>query len=160
MGAAFGAEFDVEPGDLNTPSIGVPPRVVSAAVSAAVDTWAHGRASAPSFDADVATAREAFAALVGVPTRSVTIGGGVSPLIGTVAASLPAGTRVLTAEREFTSVTFPFAAHGHEVVECALGCLAERAVDGAGYDVVAASVVASADGSLADLEALRTIADR
>lgn len=156
MRTAFGAEFDVDPGYLNTPSIGVPTRAVSAAVSAAVDTWAHGRAAPADFDADVATAREAFAALVGARPGSVAVGGGVSPLMGTVAASLPAGTRVLTAEREFTSLTFPFAAQGHDVVECPLDELAGRAAD---HDVVAVSVVASADGALADLAALRAVTD-
>ena len=98
------------------------------------------------------TARAAFAGLVGCPASSVAIGSTVSGLLGLVAASLPPGSRVLTAEREFTSVSFPFAACGHEVLEVPLPEVPERA---AGVDVVAVSVVASADGAVVDLDALR-----
>jgi selenocysteine lyase/cysteine desulfurase len=149
---AFGTTFDVEGVYLNTPSIGVPPRPVVDAVSATVAAWGRAETSAPGFDGAVATARQAFAQLVGVPETSVTIGSAVSGLLGLVAASLPAGTRVLTAEREFTSVSFPFAAAGHEVVEVPLAEVPHRAVDA---DVVAVSVVASADGAVVDLAALR-----
>jgi selenocysteine lyase/cysteine desulfurase len=72
-----------------------------------------------------------------------------------VAASLPGGTRVLVARGEFTSVSFPFAAQvgrGVTVVETDLERLPEQA---AGYDVVAVSVVQSADGRMVDLEPLR-----
>jgi hypothetical protein len=39
------------------------------------------------------------------------VGGSVSALVGLVAAAVPDGARVLVAEGEFTSVSFPFAAH-------------------------------------------------
>lgn len=145
-------EFDVGPGYVNTPSIGVPPRTVVDAVRASVEAWATGCAAAPEFDAAVETARSAFASLVGVSVGSVAIGDVVSSMLGRVAASLPPGTRVLTAAREFTSVSFPFAAQGHEVVETDLAALPDQA---ASFDVVAVSVVASADGALVDLDALR-----
>jgi selenocysteine lyase/cysteine desulfurase len=150
--AAFGTVFDVEGVYLNTPSIGVPPRPVVDAVAAGVAAWGRAETSAPAFDDAVATARRAFAALVGVPEASVALGTVVSPMVGLVAAALPARSRVVTAQREFTSVTFPFAAAGHEVVEAPLAALPERA---RGADVVAVSVVASADGALVDLAALR-----
>lgn len=153
---AFGTEFDVEPGYLNTPSVGVPPRHVVDAVRDVVDRWAAGATSASEFDAPVERARDGFAALAGVPATAVAIGDVVSSLLGRVAASLPAGTRVLTADREFTSVSFPFAAQGHAVDEAPLAQLPERA---RGYDVVACSVVASADGAVADLDGLRAAAD-
>jgi selenocysteine lyase/cysteine desulfurase len=149
---AFGTTFAVDGVYLNTPSIGVPPQPVVEAVGAAVAAWGRAESSPPEFDVAVATARAAFAELAGVPAPSVTIGTTVSGLLGLVAASLPPGARVLTAEREFTSVTFPFAAAGHEVVEVPLAALPER-VDGA--DVVAVSVVQSVDGAQVDLAALR-----
>ncbi|GAA4777823.1 aminotransferase class V-fold PLP-dependent enzyme [Actinomycetospora chlora] len=152
MRSAFGTTFAVDGVYLNTPSIGVPPAPVVDAVADAVTGWGRGAAEPPEFDAHVATGREAFASLVGVPASSVVLGSAVSGLLGLVAASLPAGARVLTAEREFTSVTFPFAAAGHDVGEVPLEELPERA---AGADVVAVSVVASADGALLDLAALR-----
>src|SRR6185503_19569345 len=75
--------------------------------------------------------------------------------VGLIAAALPTGARVLVAEGEFTSVSFPFAAQavrGVSVVECPLEALGERAPE---FDQVAVSVVQSADGRTVDLDALR-----
>ncbi|MEJ2869230.1 aminotransferase class V-fold PLP-dependent enzyme [Actinomycetospora sp. OC33-EN08] len=153
MITAFGAEFDVGPGYLNSPSVGVPPRHVVEAVRTWVDDWAAGGISAPAMDEPVDLSRAAFAALTGVPTTSVAVGSVVSGLLAPVAASFRPGTRVLTAAQEFTSVSFPFAAAGHEVTEAPVAEVAERADD---HDVVAVSVAQSADGALVDLEGLRT----
>ncbi|MDD7937108.1 aminotransferase class V-fold PLP-dependent enzyme [Actinomycetospora lutea] len=152
MRHAFGTTFDVDGVYLNTPSIGVPPRPVVDAVSAAVTAWGRAETSPPQFDGAVAAARAAFGQLTGFPVSSVALGTTVSGLLGLVAASLPPGARVLTADREFTSVTFPFVSAGHEVMEMDIDELPERT---GAADVVAVSVVASADGALVDLEALR-----
>jgi selenocysteine lyase/cysteine desulfurase len=150
--SAFGASFDVEPGYLNTASVGVPPRHVVDAVRGWVDDWAHGGVSAVAMDAPVDASRSAFAQLTGFSTADVAIGASVSGLLGPVAAAFPPGTRVLTAEREFTSVSWPFAACGHVVDEAPLDEVRARAGD---YDVVTVSVAQSADGALVDIEALR-----
>ncbi|MDT7708789.1 MAG: hypothetical protein QOG20_4396, partial [Pseudonocardiales bacterium] len=98
-------------------------------------------------------ARAAFGRLVGFPADRVAIGATVSGLLGIVAASLPPGARVLVARGDFTSVTWPFAAaRGLSVDEVELDELGTRAGE---YDVVAVSVVQSADGRVADLAALR-----
>lgn len=155
MRSAFGRDFELAGTYLNTPSIGIPPVVVADAVAEAVRDWQRGGTQPQDFDASVATAREAFAALIGVPVGSVAIGGSVSALLGLVAAAVPDGSRVLTATGEFTSLTFPFAAHGDRGVtvdEVALDELPDRAGD---HDVVAVSVVQSADGRVVDLERLR-----
>jgi len=152
---AFGQEFDVPDGYLNTASIGVPPSGAADALAAAVDDWRRGAARPPDFDPPVSAGRAAFAELVGVPEERVAIGASVSALVGLIAAALPAGARVLVAEGEFTSVSFPFAAQavrGVSVVECPLEELGERAPE---FDLVAVSVVQSADGRLVDLDALR-----
>ena len=152
MRSAFGGEFDVPHGYLNTASIGIPPKAVADAVGEAVRRWASGADLPPSFDAAVATGREAFGRLVGVPTERVAIGTSVSQLVAIVAASLPEGSRVLTVRGEFTSLTFPFAARGHVVTEVG----PDELVDAAnGHDLVAVSVVQSADGRVADLDGLR-----
>ncbi|MCD2195549.1 aminotransferase class V-fold PLP-dependent enzyme [Actinomycetospora endophytica] len=153
--AAFGASFDVEPGYLNTASVGIPPRHVVEAVRGWVDDWAHGGISAVAMDAPVDATRAAFAELTGFGPDDVAVGASVSGLLGPIAAAFPPGTRVLTAEREFTSVSWPFAACGHVVDEVPLGEVPARAGE---YDVVAVSVAQSADGALVDLEALRTSA--
>ncbi|MFD9740207.1 aminotransferase class V-fold PLP-dependent enzyme [Umezawaea sp. NPDC059074] len=152
MRTAFGGEFDVPLGYFNSPSIGIPPKAVADAVGEAVRRWASGADQPPVFDASVATAREAFGRLVGMPVEQVAIGTSVSQLVAVVAASLPRGSRVLVARGEFTSLTFPFAALGHTVTEVELDELASAAD---GHDLVAVSVVQSADGRIADLDGLR-----
>jgi selenocysteine lyase/cysteine desulfurase len=152
---AFGQQFDVPDGYLNTASIGVPPVSAADAVAAAVADWRRGAGRPADFDPAVAAGRAAFADLVGVAVDRVAIGGSVSPLVGLVAAVVPDGARVLVAAGEFTSVSFPFAAQAHRrvtVVECPLETLGERASE---FDVVAVSAVQSADGRLVDLDALR-----
>ena len=155
MRTAFGRDFDVPDGYLNTASIGVPPSCAADALATVVDDWRRGAARPPDFDPAVTAGRTAFAELVGVPVDRVAIGASVSALVGLIAAALPAGARVLVAEAEFTSVSFPFAAQGVRgvsVVECPLEELGERAP---GFDLVAVSVVQSADGRTVDLDALR-----
>ena len=152
MRTAFGLEFDVPDGYLNTASIGVPPTPVADAVEAVVHGWRRGAAVPTDFDDPVEGARVAFAGLIGVPVERVAIGATVSTLVGLLAASLPAGTRVLVAKGEFTSVSWPFAAAGATITEVPLAEIGEHA---AGFDVVAVSTVQSADGAVADLAALR-----
>ncbi|WP_156753782.1 aminotransferase class V-fold PLP-dependent enzyme [Actinokineospora pegani] len=151
MRAAFGEDFDVPPGYLNTASVGIPPARVADTVDTAVRRWRTGAATPPEFDAPVEVARAAWARLVGVDVGSVAIGAAVAHLVSQVAAGVPDGTRVLTARNEFTSLTFPFAARGLEVVEVDLDDLVDRAPD---FDLVAVSVVQSADGRVVDLDGL------
>lgn len=152
---AFGMTFECPPGYLDTPSIGVPPRRAADALAAAVREWRIGAARPADFDAPVEVARSAFAAICGVDTVSVAIGGSVSALVGLVAGSVPDGARVLTASGEFTSVSFPFAvqaSRGVVIDEVSVGLIPERAPD---YDIVAVSAVQSRDGTLLDLARLR-----
>jgi selenocysteine lyase/cysteine desulfurase len=151
----FGARFDVPTGYLNTASIGVPSVAVADAVAEAITGWRTGAARPPQYDRYVTGARIAWAALTGTAPEHVASGASVSQLVGLVAASMPDGTRVVTVGNEFTSVTFPFAAQekrGVTVTEVPPERLAEAA---AGADLVAVSVVQSADGAVADLDALR-----
>ncbi|MGH3763263.1 aminotransferase [Actinophytocola sp.] len=152
MRIAFGQKFDVPLGYLNTASIGVPPAAAADALAGAVDRWRRGVARPPDFDEDVATARAGWGRLVGIDTAHVATGASVSQLVGLVAASLPRTTRVLTVGGEFTSVTFPFAAQGMPVTEVPPGELLSHVDD---HDLVAVSVVQSADGSVVDLDGLR-----
>ncbi|GAA4554120.1 aminotransferase class V-fold PLP-dependent enzyme [Amycolatopsis samaneae] len=156
---AFGAEFAVPPGYLNTPSIGVPSAAVADAVAEVVEKWRRGETRPNDFDAIVDRSRAGFARLAGVPADRVTIGASASQLVGNVAAGLADGARVLVAEGDFTSVTFPFAAHadrGVTVTEVPPERLADRVE---GHDLVAVSLVQSIDGSVADLTGLRAAAE-
>jgi selenocysteine lyase/cysteine desulfurase len=154
----FGEEFDVPDGYLNTASIGIPSVSAADAVVDAVTGWRTGAGRPGEYDEPVTRARKAFADLVGVGADRVTIGHAASALFGLVAAALPAGTRVLVAAGEFTSVTWPFAAQaarGVTVTEVELGQVGLRAAE---FDLVAVSTVQSADGRLVDLDALRAAA--
>ncbi|MEU4672031.1 aminotransferase class V-fold PLP-dependent enzyme [Amycolatopsis sp. NPDC023774] len=154
---AFGAEFAVPAGYLNTPSIGIPPEPVAGAVAAAVQRWRVGADLPGGFDEAVARSRRAFARLAGVAADRVAIGASVSQLIANVALGLPDGARVLTAAGDFTSVTFPFAARPDlEVTERPPAELAEHV---GGHDLVAVSLVQSADGTVLDTESLHEAAE-
>src|SRR4051812_12776585 len=68
------ADFDLEPGYLNTASIGVPPRVAVEALQSEIGLWAAGQRQAPDYDEPVQLAREAFARLTRVDSQDVAIG--------------------------------------------------------------------------------------
>ncbi|GAA0902138.1 aminotransferase class V-fold PLP-dependent enzyme [Pseudonocardia zijingensis] len=155
MRQSFGERFDVPDGYLNTASIGIPSASAGEAVAAAVAGWRSGAGRAGEYDEYVERARAGFAALVGLGADRVATGPAVSALVGLVAAALPAGARVLVAGGEFTSVTWPFAAQadrGVTVTEVDLAQVGPRAAE---FDLVAVSVVQSADGRLVDLDGLR-----
>ncbi|WP_158892397.1 aminotransferase class V-fold PLP-dependent enzyme [Amycolatopsis anabasis] len=159
MRTAFGADFDVPDGYLNTPSIGIPSTEIADAVAEAVGRWRTGADRPGDFDEVVETSRAAFGRLIGVPGDRVAIGATASQLVALVASGLPDGARVLVARREFTSVSFPFAAQAHRgitVTEVDLPALPSRVAE---HDLVAVSVVQSADGARVDLDALRAAAE-
>lgn len=159
--AAARAEFDPKVVYLNTASLGLPPRRSLDALQEALGAWRSGEASPPEYDAPLRAAREAYAALVGVDPATVAVGSQVSVFAGLVAAALPDDSEVLTAAGEFTSVVFPFlaqAARGVTVREVPLSGLADAVT--ARTALVAVSAVQSADGRLADLDALAEAAGR
>ena len=155
MRQGFGAEFDLDTTYLNTAAVGVPPQHVADAVRRSVEEWFSGTLSAEDFDEPIETARNAFAELVGVGADSVALGTSTSQLLGGVAASLPDDTRVVVPEGDFTSVSYPFATHAARGVRVDEVPLEDIPSAARGADVVASSVVQSADGRILDLDALR-----
>lgn len=146
---------------LDTPTYGLPPYSVVAAMRSGIERWQRGIATTDEYDHAVARSRALFAALVGVTPADVAVANQVSVLVGTVAASLPDGSRVLIAEGDFTSLVYPLLAQQHRgvVVDTVpLDDLAE-AIDG-DTDAVAFSLVQSSDGRIADLNAIVAAADR
>jgi selenocysteine lyase/cysteine desulfurase len=88
------------------------------------------------------------------------VGGQVSVFAGLIAASLPAGSEVLTAAGDFTSILFPFhaqAARGVSVREAPLEHIADAVTRST--TLVAVSAVQSASGRIADLDALAAACD-
>lgn len=133
----------------------MPPRPAWEALRAAEEDWRHGRGDFEEWQRAVGPARAAFARLVGADVADVAVGPQVSPFTGLVAASLPPGARVVCVREDFTSVLFPLLAQEARGVrvECvALDALAE-AIDGR-TALAAFSLVQSADGRLADAEAI------
>ena len=141
---------------LDTASIGLPPRRVVDAVRADLERWAAGEARAPSYDAPVDAARASYARLMEVPVERVAIGSQVSAMAGLIAGALGPRARVLCAEEDFTSVLFPFLVRDLDVVLVPLAEIAE-AIDSA-TTLVALSAVQSADGRVADLDAVAAAA--
>ena len=153
-------EFESDVVYLNSASLGLPPRRALTALAEAVDQWRVGRSSPPDFDVPVDAARRSYADLVHVPASWVAVGSQASAFAGLVAAALPDRAEVLTATGEFTSIVFPFlaqAGRGVRVREVPLEQLADQVT--ATTALVAVSAVQSADGRLADLDALTQAAE-
>lgn len=147
--------FDPEPGWLDTASYGLPPWPAWDALQEALADWRVGRGSWRAWSDATVRARDAFARLVGADVADVTTGSQVSQLLGMVAASLPDGARVVAPEEEFTSNLFPWLvqeARGVEVRTVAAAQLANEVRPDT--DVVAFSLVQSATGAVADIDAV------
>ncbi|MFG2952852.1 aminotransferase class V-fold PLP-dependent enzyme [Streptomyces sp. NPDC048291] len=150
------AEFAPQTTYLNTASNSLLPARTVAALHEAALLRAEGRALTSLYE-DVEACRAAYARLAGVPATRVAAGSSVAAHSGVIAASLPAGAEVLTAEDDFTSVLNPFHVRGDLKVRAVP---LERLAESVRPDtaLVAVSAVQSADGRLADLPALREAA--
>lgn len=150
------AEFAPKNTFLNTASNALLPARAVRALADAARLRAEGGALDPLF-ADVEACRAAYARLAGVPAERVAAGATVALFSSLVAASLPSGAEVLTAEDDFTSVLNPFHARGDLKVRAVP---LERIADAVrpGTALVAVSAAQSADGRIADLAALREAA--
>jgi selenocysteine lyase/cysteine desulfurase len=144
-------------GYLDTATYGLPPQSVVRAVEGAVANWRQGADWWP-WEQEAERCRVLFAGLVGAASEQVAITTSVSVSAGVVAAGLPAGRgdNVVVHEDDFASNLFPWAGlerRGVEVRALPLDRLAE------GIDertaLVAVSAVQSADGRVADLDALK-----
>ncbi|MFF3912804.1 aminotransferase class V-fold PLP-dependent enzyme [Streptomyces sp. NPDC001852] len=150
------AEFTPKSTYLNTAGNGLLPARTVAALHEAALLRAEGRPLTPLYE-DVEACRAAYARLAGVPATRVAAGASVAAHTGVIAASLPAGAEVLTAEDDFTSVMNPFHVRGDlKVRTVPLDRIAESVRPGTA--LVAVSAAQSADGRIADLAALREAA--
>jgi selenocysteine lyase/cysteine desulfurase len=140
---------------LDTASYGLPPRPAWEALQTAAAGWRVGEPWEPWLES-VDRARASFGELTRVSPERVATGASAAELMGLVAAALPPRSRVVTYERDFTSLLFPFLAHGHELVSVRLDRVAD-AVD-AETAAVAVSAVQSSSGAVADLDAIEAAA--
>lgn len=149
--------FDLAPGYLDTATMGVPPRLARAALEREIGAWARGEASAAAYDEWVDRARAAFARMLGVEATSVAVGPQVSPFMADVAAGLRSGEEVVAYREDFTSLLFPLLVR--EDLRVRLVDLDELAdAVSPRTAVVAVSAVQSADGAVADLDAIAAAA--
>jgi selenocysteine lyase/cysteine desulfurase len=109
------------------------------------------------WDRAVGESRAAWAGLHGAQAGDVAVAGQISAFTGLIALALDRGARVVAAERDFTSVIWPFLVAGARVDLVPLEQVAE-AVDGS-TAVVAVSAVQSIDGRVADLDAICAAAE-
>jgi selenocysteine lyase/cysteine desulfurase len=141
--------WDPMPGWLNTASYGLPPRPAYEALHRALEDWRAGRTPWEVWNESTEVARASFGRLAGVPVDDVCVGSTVSQMLAPIGASLPAGTRVLVPEVEFTSNLFPWLVAPQLATRTvALDGLAD-AIDER-TDLVAVSLVQSADGTVLD----------
>ncbi|MGW4083220.1 aminotransferase class V-fold PLP-dependent enzyme [Streptomyces sp. NPDC004822] len=150
------AEFAPKNVYLNTASNGLLPARTVAALDRAARMRADGVALGSLYE-DVEAVRASFARLAGVPVERVALGGSVAEYGALVAASLPEGAEVLTAEADFASLVNPFHMRGDlKVRSVPLERLAESVRPDTA--LVAVSSAQSADGRIADLAAVRRAA--
>jgi selenocysteine lyase/cysteine desulfurase len=97
-------------GYFNTAAVGLPPQAVVDAMLRWLLEWQSGQATYTDWLPSTDHARSTFADIIGVDRATVATGATVSQLIGLVAASLPAGSRVVIADDEFASLYSPFEA--------------------------------------------------
>ncbi|MFB8774100.1 aminotransferase class V-fold PLP-dependent enzyme [Streptomyces broussonetiae] len=149
------AEFTPKTTYLNTASTGLLPARTVTAMHTAVEAAAVGRPT--DMFTDVEESRASYARLTGVPVDRVAAGASVAVYSGLIAAALPEGAEVLTAEGDFSSVVNPFHVRsGLKVRTVALERVAEAVRPGTA--LVAVSAAQSADGRIADLPAIREAA--
>src|SRR5215207_4425880 len=144
--------WSAEPGWLNTASFGLPPQPAWEAWQVALEDWRSGRTSWEGWGDTVETARARFARMIGVDAADVSVGAQVSQMLAPVAAGLPDGATVLLPDIEFTSNVYPWAVHADRGVTVRTAPVAKLAEQlDSDIDVVAFSLVQSANGEIADL---------
>jgi selenocysteine lyase/cysteine desulfurase len=144
------AEFSGARGYLAACTAGLAPRRSRAASLADIETRPDPR----HYSAVVERTRSSFARLVGVGADRVAIGSQTSVLAALVATAVPDGAEVLCAEGDFSSVVLPFVHAGRGIrVRCVpLAALADELRPDTA--LVAFSLVQSATGEVADLDAI------
>lgn len=138
---------------LNTASAGLLPHRAADVLREAVENGAAGLPVSGAGFPSAALAREGFARLAGVSAERVSTAGAVAVHVGLIAAALPSGAEVLVADGDFSSLISPFAVRGDlKLRSVPLEDVADAVRPGTA--LVAVSSVQSADGRLADLDAI------
>ncbi|MFV0432488.1 MAG: aminotransferase class V-fold PLP-dependent enzyme [Leucobacter sp.] len=153
--------FSAAPGYLSACTAGLPTAATVTAMRAFTDEWAAGRMDARELSAGVERCRELFAEIARVAPDRVALGSQVSQLVSVVATAVPDGAEVLCATGDFASLTHPLEQLAHRGVRVRYARVSELAemVD-PDTALVAFSLVQSANGEVADAEAISAAAAR
>lgn len=146
-------------GYLDTANYGLPHASVVEALYGAIDLWRTGQSKIDHWVEYCDRARTAYANYVGVTPSQVACSSATSHLVGLVASSLQPGSRVLVPSEEFTSNVFPWLAQTDRGIAVDVAPI-HRFADSINsrHDIVAFSLVQSADGAVADIAAIRSAA--
>lgn len=151
--AAASGSFPGRRGYLDSATYGLPSQGTVEALNGHVAEWLAGEGSLSGWDVAVSESRRLAAGLLGALVSRTAVGSQVSVAVGAVAASLPPGTRVVLAEHDFTSLTWPFLTRRDlRIRVSSLERLDDAISDGC--DWVAVSTVQSGTGQLIDLDRL------
>jgi len=150
------APWNPRPGYLSTASFGIPCSAATEIVAKTIAAWSEGQLNFGKWFADIQPTRGSIAKLLDVAADSVALGTSTAAMLGSVAANLPDGARVLAPVNEHNSNLLPYLNHAHRGVSVTLVPLAELAsrVD-ASISLVSCSAVQSLTGEVADIAALR-----
>ncbi|MTE18489.1 aminotransferase class V-fold PLP-dependent enzyme [Streptomyces sp. TRM43335] len=146
-------EFASKTTYLDTASHGLLPARTVEVLHRVIRETAEGRGSMPDWLAAVERARARYARIVRVSPDRVALGTAVAPQVSLVAGALPSGAEVLGADGDFSSLLNPFAMRA----DLKLRTVPLEELAGAvrpGTALVAVSAVQSADGRIADLDAI------
>ena len=151
----FAAETDLT--YLDSATYGLPPKPTIAALESALARWRSGSADWLEWEEEAEQSRELFAKLVGAFRTEIALMPAVSVATALALSVVPEGGEVLVAQGDFRSVVFPALVLSRSnraaVREVPFGDIANAV--GKHTSLVAVSHVHSADGSVADVAAIR-----
>lgn len=144
-----------KPGYLNTASFGIPCPQASEATRRVIDAWETGNLTFGSWFIETQRARQSIARLLSVSEDRVSLGTSTAAMLGSIAANLPDGSRILAPENEHNSNLIPYLNHAHRGIAVTLVPLRELAsrIDSK-TALVSCSAVQSLTGEVADIDGI------
>ena len=146
---------------LDTPTYGLAADSVIDVMTESLDRWRRGIATMAEYDEAVDRSRQLFAGIVGADLDRVAVANQASVFVGVVASALPDGSVVDAPQGDFTSLIFPLLVQEKRGITLRTAPLDDlaAAIDRT-TDLVAFSLVQSADGRQADVDSILQAAAR
>jgi selenocysteine lyase/cysteine desulfurase len=146
---------------LDTPTYGLASATVIEVMIQSLDRWRRGVATMAEYDQAVVLSRRLFSEIVNTDPDQVAVANQASVFVGVVASSLPDASIVVAPDGDFTSLLFPLLVQERRGITLRTAPLSDLvgAID-ADTDLVAFSLVQSADGRLAGVDSILDAAAR